>query len=389
VGPSWEGLRWERTGPLVPSPVAVSLTSQALAASPDDLELRRRLGRLLYEAAEWDEAIALLTATAEGDAVCTRLVGASALAGGRLDLAVEALDRAMHLGDDRALADLIEAIARRDGRTAALPLARDALDADPHGVRALAVVTAELRHTRQAEELDALCTDLARRGVGHAGLYAAWASAKALLGDEAGVHAIIDPRLLSVTELDVTPGPADEFNERLAEELLGHPHRARTNPRKAASGGDRVLVPCIPSAVAFASLAGALRDAVERYTASLVARRSRPALAVPSGAVELDPWAVIMSGGDHETWHIHPAALISGVYYVSVPPRDDGARAGTLEFGLLGPDDASLASGPWPRTVEPAPGMLLLFPSSFAHRTIPTGSSEARISVAFDVVAVP
>jgi hypothetical protein len=35
--------------------------------------------------------------------------------------------------------------------------------------------------------------------------------------------------------------------------------------------------------------------------------------------------------------------------------------------------------------VAPEPGMLLLFPSYYAHSTRPTGVDEARICIAFDV----
>jgi hypothetical protein len=37
----------------------------------------------------------------------------------------------------------------------------------------------------------------------------------------------------------------------------------------------------------------------------------------------------------------------------------------------------------------PRPGMLLLFPSYFAHRTLPTGSRDPRLCVAFDVEPSP
>ena len=35
---------------------------------------------------------------------------------------------------------------------------------------------------------------------------------------------------------------------------------------------------------------------------------------------------------------------------------------------------------------EPKEGMLILFPSYFFHRTVPTGSQDLRVSIAFDVM---
>jgi hypothetical protein len=47
------------------------------------------------------------------------------------------------------------------------------------------------------------------------------------------------------------------------------------------------------------------------------------------------------------------------------------------------------AKPPWPVVdVEPVPGRLILFPSYVPHETLPTGSDQTRISVAFDVADV-
>ena len=38
------------------------------------------------------------------------------------------------------------------------------------------------------------------------------------------------------------------------------------------------------------------------------------------------------------------------------------------------------------RAFQPAPGLMVLFPSYMFHETIPFESSETRISIAFDIV---
>ena len=82
---------------------------------------------------------------------------------------------------------------------------------------------------------------------------------------------------------------------------------------------------------------------------------------------------------------------MSGVYYVQVPAcvSAGGAGPGCIEFG----PPTALARGepgfvPVQRH-EPREGRLLLAPSHYAHRTIPTGAAEHRISFAFDVVPAP
>ena len=39
------------------------------------------------------------------------------------------------------------------------------------------------------------------------------------------------------------------------------------------------------------------------------------------------------------------------------------------------------------RLVRPEEGLIVLFPSYFYHRTVPTESADMRVSIAFDVLA--
>lgn len=96
-----------------------------------------------------------------------------------------------------------------------------------------------------------------------------------------------------------------------------------------------------------------------------------------------------MERGGHERPHFHPSGWLSGVYYVKVPkavPPMPNEKAGWIEFGR--PPEHLDSGGLYEvRLVEPREGMLLLFPSYFFHRTIPTDCDEERISVAFDVIS--
>ncbi|HVV27354.1 MAG TPA: tetratricopeptide repeat protein [Rhizomicrobium sp.] len=84
--------------------------------------------------------------------------------------------------------------------------------------------------------------------------------------------------------------------------------------------------------------------------------------------------------------HIHPDGWISSCYYVAVPPavRDGAGQQGWIKFGE--PSPALTLREPVRRTIQPAPGRLVLFPSYMWHGTIPFHDDAARTTIAFDVV---
>jgi hypothetical protein len=105
-------------------------------------------------------------------------------------------------------------------------------------------------------------------------------------------------------------------------------------------------------------------------------------------AAQMRAWGLIQRGGEYEEWHLHPGGWMSGVYYVRVPrgASAEGEGPGCIEFG---PPTALQRARPGYRPVwrhRPREGHLLLAPSHYAHRTIPSGLDQYRISFAFDVV---
>ncbi|MGI9263325.1 MAG: putative 2OG-Fe(II) oxygenase [Gammaproteobacteria bacterium] len=99
-------------------------------------------------------------------------------------------------------------------------------------------------------------------------------------------------------------------------------------------------------------------------------------------------WAVVMEADGHQLPHIHPAAWLSGVYYVSLPSTmggGNGRHEGWIEFGLP-PDELQSNENPEQTVFEPHEGQMFLFPSYFYHRTIPFSGDERRICIAFDVL---
>lgn len=99
-------------------------------------------------------------------------------------------------------------------------------------------------------------------------------------------------------------------------------------------------------------------------------------------------WINILQGGGAHSAHIHPHAVVSGTYYVSVPP---GAGAIRFEDPRLGLMMAAPARKPTARrenrtshTVEPKAGTLLLWESWLRHEVRAGRSRRERISISFN-----
>jgi len=105
-------------------------------------------------------------------------------------------------------------------------------------------------------------------------------------------------------------------------------------------------------------------------------------------SVGVHTWAIILRGEDHQAPHIHPEAWCSGVFYARMPETPKRSDAGALVFGRceegFGVDPDALPT----HTVRPEEGELLVFPSYLYHHTVPTQHDGARVSLAFDVVAL-
>lgn len=121
---------------------------------------------------------------------------------------------------------------------------------------------------------------------------------------------------------------------------------------------------------------------IEKYVKEL-SEVNHPNITFPLPEYELSVWSVSLNKGGHQDLHIHTSGWISGVVYLKVS-NADGSEAGCLEIGCppgkdLEPFDGTLV-------IKPEPGLMVLFPSYYFHRTIPTTSNEERICVSFDVI---
>ena len=99
-------------------------------------------------------------------------------------------------------------------------------------------------------------------------------------------------------------------------------------------------------------------------------------------------WVNLLRGAGHHSAHIHPHSMISGTFYVEVP-RGSGAirfEDPRLPMMMAAPsrrEDAAEELRPFV-TVEPRPGLLLLWESWLRHEVVPAAAKGDRLSVSFN-----
>jgi len=108
-------------------------------------------------------------------------------------------------------------------------------------------------------------------------------------------------------------------------------------------------------------------------------------------------WVNVNALGDYHDPHNHPHAYLSGTYYVRVP-RDRATavnrrdvRPGCITlYDPRGAVNMTAVRGDWnvdpEYTVEPEPGMILLWPAFLMHFVHPNLSATPRLSVSFNVM---
>jgi uncharacterized protein (TIGR02466 family) len=92
-------------------------------------------------------------------------------------------------------------------------------------------------------------------------------------------------------------------------------------------------------------------------------------------------WVNLLKSGGHHSGHIHPHSLISGTFYVAVPPG-----AGDIRFE--DPRLPMMMAAP-PRadsfvSVEPRAGLLLMWESWLRHEVLAGTGRGERLSISFN-----
>ena len=92
-------------------------------------------------------------------------------------------------------------------------------------------------------------------------------------------------------------------------------------------------------------------------------------------------WVNLLKAGGHHSGHIHPHSVISGTFYVEVPAGSGAIRFEDPRLPLM------MAAPSRPGTfvtVEPRPGLLLLWESWLRHEVLPGSGKSERLSISFN-----
>jgi tetratricopeptide (TPR) repeat protein len=388
--PTMLPFRWTAGGGVKRLPFAqfLPLLRTGVAAAPQRVDLKLQLAKTLFHTDRIAELVEWLRPTIADDNADPELLyylGRGALVNGNCELALSALESSARKEFVSAFGYLAEALHRLDRSEEALAAGLRGLEHSPSDFKALGAVVRLLLARGETQQLWDLCTDLRARGAWGAYVPSAMALAAATPEQASEIAELVSQQWVSQTHLDVP----DHFNQALAEELLVHKSLSSLPSIKATIGAgmriDQLELNGGPLAL---DLLVRIRAAIESYAAERQASAGHPMITNQPGCVALNSWAVAVHDDGHETWHIHPSGWISGVYYVQVPEIEltQDKSPGAIEFGPY-PFDCQRESTAWQCCcVEPKAGMLLLFPSYYAHRTMPTNVREPRICVAFDAI---
>lgn len=92
-------------------------------------------------------------------------------------------------------------------------------------------------------------------------------------------------------------------------------------------------------------------------------------------------WVNLLKAGGHHSAHIHPHSILSGTFYVEVPKGSGATRFEDprLPMMMAAPPRDDLFV-----TVEPRPGLLLLWESWLRHEVLPGTAKGDRLSISFN-----
>ncbi len=99
-------------------------------------------------------------------------------------------------------------------------------------------------------------------------------------------------------------------------------------------------------------------------------------------------WVNLLRGSGHHSGHIHPHSIISGTLYVEVPKGSGAIRFEDPRLPLMMAAPTRRPSAPEELqpfvTVQPRPGLLLLWESWLRHEVLPGTGRGERLSISFN-----
>lgn len=99
-------------------------------------------------------------------------------------------------------------------------------------------------------------------------------------------------------------------------------------------------------------------------------------------------WVNLLRGSGHHSAHIHPHSIVSGTLYVQVPKGSGAIRFEDPRLPLMMAAPTRRPDAPDELqpfiTVEPRPGLLLLWESWLRHEVLPGTGRGERLSISFN-----
>ncbi len=354
------------------------------------------LGRFAEAVRAHDRALAARPGYAK--AHCYR--GRALDAGGDHAAALEAFARAIEARPGYAKAHFFTGLTLKEtGRAeAAIAAFRRAIGLKPGYDKAHYTLSITLLARGDKSEALRVCDDFLAGHPGHTRLLGFKAVVLREMGRDEEARTLMDLERFSSAHKITTPSDFNDlqdFNQALAEQVLGHSSLVREPTSRATRHGMHTGEILADAEGAIAALKGNISQHVKTYMADVETYRTavpaddpHPFLAARPDKWRLGGWSVVMESEGHELTHIHPQGWLSGVYYVRVPKAVGGAgdaHDGWLELGR--PRDHYPCRRAHPVVaLKPEEGLMRMFPSFFYHRTIAFESDEKRICIAFDVI---
>ncbi len=375
---------------------AVNHYRRALSLKPGSSELESRLGLALHATGAFEEAIAVHDRAIErrpDSEECYCALGETLTACGRHEEAIVAFNRALELkpGYHEAIAKkglALEELGRSDEVVADLRLA---LQQDPKASDIAMSLARTLLQCGDAQGAVEVCDNCLEQHRGQTTALAYRALALRELDKTVAARKLVDLESLIEPLRIAKPDNfqrMDSFNEALTRHILAHPTLMRDPPGHATKAGRHTGELLIEPKGPIADLEKAIQIAVANYMVDHPKVPDHPFLAQQPKRWILNIWSVVLEAQGHQIPHIHPAAWLSGVYYVQIPEivaRSKNNHAGWIEFGRPAAN-LNCNAEPELREIQPEEGLMVLFPAYFYHRTLPFDTDGTRISIAFDII---
>jgi thioredoxin-like negative regulator of GroEL len=380
-------------------PIFIDLARKATALRPDIVKNWERLAFVLLETGEYEEAIAVLVdgvSRFPSEPKLHLMLADAYDRTHRLDRAHEVLHLTPVVPTDDRTTTIYhyELLMKTKAVTDAGQIAIDTLALDPTNTTALRILGKVSRKKGNPEIMLPICQAALQRQPGHSQARYELAFAFTILGRSEEARQLIDlNQFVTVTELVAPQGytNAAALEAALADEITRNP-TLKPDPSHAATRGGLQTMDGLPHAGerAIRDIINLIRLAVDAFETKLNEGLDHPFIKRRPKHAFLNAWAVVYPGDGRQIAHIHPGSWLTGVYYVSAPkPSREDLRSGCLVLGALEMDGLNV-NPPWGiRNINPVPGLLVMFPSYVPHATIPTGSTERRICIAFDVEPGP